>query len=648
MVISRSSLAKLLTGERGESRSTDTRTGAASKKTTSASSSEGGREAHRARLARIALYTRGIAAGVVVLVLALLIGFQVVERDNIRSGVHAYGVDLGGMTYDEAEAALQDASDERTSQQLRLTDGASRWSMTAAELGLTLNPQQALDDAMAAGHEGFGASRLAVFWHLRSDPHEVGLDSVAVHGSRLEGSLAEIATDIFQEKVDPILEVHNGVPAYRSAIVGRQLNVQASRGDIIEALATGELVVPLTIDETQPSAYDADFADARRQLDNALSGAIELVTTTDVWTLEPAQIANWMTIHQARAGFPARVEVDQGWIEAVVWEISLGTDRSPQSPRVWWDVGGRLVVTREGTPGYELESAAAREMIANAFEGHTDSNRLDLPVAVTNLPSLPGDLGTLGINSIIAQSSTPYGGGLPERMHNIELAARLLTGTLIMPGQTFSFNAEIGDMTLDAGFQIGYGIAQEADGELRTIPAEAGGICQVSTTVFQPVFWTGYQIDQRSTHFFWIPSYAYNGYVGMDSTVEPAAGLDLKWTNNSSTAVLLEATADGQNFSVILYGSAPNWRVEIDEPVISNVVPAEQETVYEPSPDIPNGTLRRIERAQDGFEVSITRRVITGDDVDTTTLYAKYGPSRSVVLVGSETGELPEGWVPPE
>jgi vancomycin resistance protein YoaR len=647
MAINRSRIAKLLTGERSGQRPSASghAHGAGSASSERASN---GRSDRHAQLARIAVYTRSGAIAVVLVVLALIGGFQYAERGSVRSGVHAYGVDLSGMSREDAAIALQNATSERTSQKLRLTDGTRNWSFSAADLGLIMDPDLALEDALAAGREGLGASRLAILWHLRSEPHEVGIGSIAVQGALLDTALQGLADEIFQEKVDPKLELHGSQVSYTEAVVGRRLNVERSRADVVAALATGQITVPLTIRETQPVAYDEDYADARKQLDNALNAPIELSTSLDVWTMQPQHIAGWLTIHQARAGSPASVEIDQGWIDAVIWEIKLATDRDPQSPRVWWDVGGALVVTREGSPGYELDSSSSREMVLNAFLGHTAENRLDLPVTVNNPPALPSDLNSLGINSMIAQSSTPYGGGLPERMHNIELAARLLNGTIVLPGQTFSFNAEIGEMTLDAGFQIGYGIAQDADGGLRTIPAEAGGICQVSTTVFQPIFWSGYQIDQRSTHSFWIPSYSYNGYVGMDSTVEPAHGLDLKWTNNTYTAVLIEATADGQNFTVVLYGTSPNWRVEIDTPVITSIIPADPETVYEPSSTIPNGTLRRIERANDGFDVSITRRVYSGDHVDTTTLSARYGPSRSVVLVGSDTGELPEGWVPPE
>jgi vancomycin resistance protein YoaR len=230
-------------------------------------------------------------------------------------------------------------------------------------------------------------------------------------------------------------------------------------------------------------------------------------------------------------------------------------------------------------------------------------------------------------------------------MHNIELAAQLLNGVMVMPGQEFSFNSEIGAMTEDAGFQIAYGIVNN-DGELRTIPTEAGGICQVATTVFQPVFATGYDITQRSTHSYWIPSYSFNGMVGLDATVDPASGLDLKWVNNSEHAVLIQAVADGENFTVRLIGQPPGWEVRIDEPVITNIQWADQETIfYEPDTALEPGETVRVERAHDGFDVKVGRTVIRADGSESYWAdEVTYGKARNVVLVGSEDGELPEGY----
>jgi vancomycin resistance protein YoaR len=311
-------------------------------------------------------------------------------------------------------------------------------------------------------------------------------------------------------------------------------------------------------------------------------------------------------------------------------------------------VGGQLFLQREPTPGRLLEQEQSNQLLLDAFTGRTAADEVVLPVLEQAPPALPDDLNSLSFNSVIAEASTPYGGGFPARMHNIELAATLLNGTVIMPGQTFSFNSEIGPMTLEAGFQVAFGIANN-EGNLSTVPAEAGGICQVATTVFQPVFAGGYEIVQRTTHSYWIPNYNFNGMAGLDATVEPAIGLDFKWLNNSQHAILMQAETDGQNFTVRLIGQAPGWTVEILPPEITNIVYADTETnYYEGTTEIDPGQIMRVERANDGFDVKIVRIVRDGEGERTFEAKVTYGTSRNVFLVGSESGELPADFVPPE
>lgn len=574
----------------------------------------------------------------IAVLLAVVIGFQIASAGKVRSGVTAFGVDIGGMDRDEAQAALEDARDKRAGTSIWLIDNNDGWELTQNDLGLTMDIEGALDDAFDVGREGFGISRIAMVWHFK-DQTQIATDRIAIRGSTLQSRIVQVSESINQPVIQPALSIQsNGEYTYRNHQVGREVNTAATSDNIIRALATGQQAATIAVDETQPDAYDDLYAHARTQLDNALDEPIVLVTVDQEWPFTPDQIANWMVVEPSIDGNEARVRVDEGWVEAIVYEIGWDTDRLPKTPRVWWDVGGQLQVMAEGVSGQDLHADESRAIIMNAFLGLTIEHRVELPVTVTPPPTLPENLADLGIRSLIAEASTPYGGGaVPERAHNIELAASLINGTIVMPGEVFSFNAEIGPMTTDAGFQIAYGIADEG-GDLRTVPSEAGGICQVSSTVFQPVFWSGYQIEVRSTHSFWIPSYTSQGFVGLDATVDSTIGMDFQWLNNSPTAVLLGAEANGDDLVIRLFGTPPDWSVEVDQPEITNIVEAEEEVVEQDDPSLPLGNRLAIERATDGFDVKIVRRVFEADgNVRELVLETSYGPSRNVVLVG--TGE---------
>ncbi|MFW6074939.1 MAG: VanW family protein [Chloroflexota bacterium] len=596
----------------------------------------------------ITLARWGSMAFIAIAVIFLVV-VQIVQADKVRPNVAAFGVDLGGMTREEARAALREAERERTGQELEIVDSEGSWTAEASDLGLVMDVDGAVDDAFDSGRTGVGISHIAALWFLRPDTHDVSDGHVAVSTTEAESYLSTFIDDINRPRIDPRLEIlDDGTPGYVSAQMGREVQVEETIQRIVAALSEGEETVELAVTDDPPALEDEDFDQARAQLDRALDAPIEVRAGDETWTFTPQQLAASMTLVQPTESSEAQVEINTEWISSVVSEIGRTIDHQPQSPRVWWDGDGSLYVQREPQNGQEVDVEPANQALADAFLGHTDSNALELPVKTIEAPPVPEDLNSLGLDSLIAESSTPYGDSIEERKHNIEHAAELLNGTLVMPGQMFSFNSEIGPMTEEAGFKVAYGIASD-QGELKTIPTEAGGICQVSTTLFQPVFSAGYQIEQRSTHSYWIGSYEYNGMVGLDSTVDPAAGLDLKWINNSDHAVLVHAEADGEDFRVRLIGRSPDWDVEIEDPEIDNVDPADEEAVhYEPDSSLDPGKTLRIERAMDGFDVKIVRRVTTPDGEERVwDVTVTYGKSRNVVLVGSEDGELPEGFEPP-
>src|SRR5207253_273376 len=264
-----------------------------------------------------------------------------------------------------------------------------------------------------------------------------------------------------------------------------------------------------------------------------------------------------------------------------------------------------------------------------------------LPVAVVD-PAVPStDPQSLGITEVIDRGMTSFAGSIPEKKHNIQLAAQRLNGVVVPPGGTFSFNDSVGPTTIDSGFQWGFGITSGDSGP-RTVPSVAGGICQVATTLFQPVFWAGYQLEERYWHLYWIPSYTSRGIVGLDATVDSDAGLDLKWINPTDHPVLIQASTDAEHVTFRLYGQKPPWNVHVDEPQISNRVTADPAPEVQPEPSLPWGRVLAVESARDGFDVVLDRHVVPTDGHQPRELVLKsvYAPSHTVTLVG--TGGAPD------
>jgi hypothetical protein len=174
------------------------------------------------------------------------------------------------------------------------------------------------------------------------------------------------------------------------------------------------------------------------------------------------------------------------------------------------------------------------------------------------------------------------------------------------------------------------------------VPSVAGGICQVATTLFQAVFWGGYQLEERFWHLYWIPNYTSRDIVGLDATVDEDSGLDFKWINPTDDFVLIQSFAGAESVTFRLYGTKPPWTVRLEPPVISDRVAPDPTPDVQEEPLLQWGRVVPVETARDGFQVVLTRHVI-GNDASKTrdlTLKSIYQPGHNVTLVG--TGGAPD------
>jgi vancomycin resistance protein YoaR len=168
----------------------------------------------------------------------------------------------------------------------------------------------------------------------------------------------------------------------------------------------------------------------------------------------------------------------------------------------------------------------------------------------------------MGITGIVGSYETFFG-GIPNRIHNVELVAHLVDSKLIAPGATFSFNATTGERSADKGFVAAPVII---NGELQT--ALGGGVCQVSTTVFNAAYQAGLPITDRTNHALYISHYP----LGRDATVN-YPDTDLKFVNDTPHWLLLRTFVTSSSLAVNLYGAPQHRRVETETAPLRFVSP---------------------------------------------------------------------------
>ncbi len=200
-------------------------------------------------------------------------------------------------------------------------------------------------------------------------------------------------------------------------------------------------------------------------------------------------------------------------------------------------------------------------------------------------------------------------------------------------------------MTADQGFVTGFGIVDDGAGGVTTAPVIGGGICQVSTTIFQAAFWAGMQIDERYSHPYWIQTYGEppRGMKGLDAMVnidELNGTLDFKFTNTTGNWIAVQVIDDGTVLTARILGTDPGWTVDVEPAgTITDVVKPDTSTQYTDSPELPDGTKLQVEYAQEGFTATIRRTVTDRDGkvIADGDLVGTYGASENTILRGTGT-----------
>jgi vancomycin resistance protein YoaR len=235
------------------------------------------------------------------------------------------------------------------------------------------------------------------------------------------------------------------------------------------------------------------------------------------------------------------------------------------------------------------------------------------------------------IHALVAGYTTVFG-GVPNRIHNVELVSHLVDGTLIAPGATFSFNKTTGDRNAAKGFLVAPVIV---NGELTT--GLGGGVCQVSTTVFNAAFDAGLKITERTNHALYISHYP----QGRDATVN-YPDVDLQFVNDTDNWLLLRTFVSSSSLTVNLYGTPTGRKVmSTTTPLVVHGVPPVKKTI---DPSLKPGEKIVDDPGSPALSTSVTRDVYAPDGklLDHDTWYSSYRATPKLVRIGPPAKKKPK------
>jgi vancomycin resistance protein YoaR len=589
----------------------------------------------RSRQARVATGAAVVAVGLALIGVVAFGGYQLAYAGRVYPGVEALGVSLGGLSTADAEAALAAHVEAELNAPVALVAADTRRTATWRDLGLRPATQALTSAAVAVGRSGDPLRRVRDQWTAATRQYAVDAPA-AFDEDALTSYLQTIAREVDRPPRDARLLVQpDATVQYTASETGRRLDVASAAVQVRAARRADLDEIALPVAETPPQTPDALRCEAREMAERALARPLLLTYEGRQWTVERRELADWLDF-EGGAGERMVARLDPDAVRRRVAAVAAELDRPAQNARLDWNDGNPRVI-RAAAAGRRLDRAAAQQLIVDRAQ--SEDRTVPLPVAV-EAPAVTGEkLAALGLREQVEGSRTTFAGSVPEKIHNIKLAAERLHGVVVPPGGLFSFNREEGPTTLASGFQWGFGITSSDEG-LRTVPSVAGGICQVATTLFQAFFWSGYRLEERHWHLYWIPAYTSRDVVGLDATVDEDSDLDLQFVNTTPHAILIQAATDDTSVTFRLYGTRPAWRVDVAPPEIANRVPPDPRPVVEEDATLPAGRRVAVESAREGFEVTVVRAVTEGSDVRTLRLKSTYQPSRNVTLVGTG-GALP-------
>jgi len=288
-------------------------------------------------------------------------------------------------------------------------------------------------------------------------------------------------------------------------------------------------------------------------------------------------------------------------------------------------IGSNINVTKEQV-GKKVEIQETKKSIE---EGITNNNlTIDLVVKEDKPEVTQSQLQS--IDTVLGQYSTTFNSNVAGRTHNVKLAARSTSNILLMPGEEFSYNDSTGPRSIANGYQNAPVIVQ---GELQE--GVGGGVCQVSTTLYNAVLYSGIEISGVKNHS--IPSsYAPKG---RDATVAYGA-IDFKFKNNFDYPIYIKNTVSGNKVICQIYG-AKEYKRKIEIVTSTDkVVPSSVKKVNDKN--LEQGTEKVTQKGRNAYYVSTYRiykdgsgKVVKKEKI--ANFY--YPPKQTVISVGTKPPE---------
>lgn len=264
-----------------------------------------------------------------------------------------------------------------------------------------------------------------------------------------------------------------------------------------------------------------------------------------------------------------------------------------------------------------------------------------IKLKITHPEVLTNQIGTEAFPDLLSRFTTKYDSTNISRANNLALAASKINGTVVMPGEIFSYNKTVGKRTVEAGYKEAAGFSGG-----KVVPMLGGGICQVSSTLYDAVVYANLRIVERYNHMFQV------AYVetGKDATVVWGS-LDFKFENTRKYPIMLQASARSGLLEIKVYGIKEE--VEYDIEIVTKVLSyTPYRVIYETDYSLAPGQEKVAQSGIQGCK-SITYKIVKLNGVEKEQIVLSsdsYDPQNKIIKRGpaAQTTTPPETTPPTE
>jgi vancomycin resistance protein YoaR len=564
---------------------------------------------------------------VILLIVALaslsILYFNSQYAGRIFPNIRIASIDVGGLTPEESKSKLN--SEIQSPEIITLTSEGKSFDINSAAIALSFDFNSSIDRAYNFPRSGNFFYDTKIRLGLLNKPTDLGL-TVNYDETAFNEEISAISDEIETKPVYPLFKLKADTVEVEKGSPGTVVDINGLRNLISAELAFAKspvLTVPTS--KVDPSINNSQAEEAIKRASKYLNKEIVLEFEYKQIPLKTNGIIKMLK--------PAGGYNDQE-ISIFIDKVSGEIDRDPQDAKFQFD-GSKVTEFAPALDGVKTDTAKLKELITTRLDeiekDETEIAKISVPVAKTKPDVTIGEVNNLGIKELIGRGTSTYFHSIPGRVYNVNLAASRVNGAIVKPGETFSFNATLGDVSKLTGYKEAYIISNG-----KTILGDGGGVCQVSTTLFRAALNAGLPIDERSAHAYRVSYYEQGSAPGLDATVYSPRP-DFKFTNNTDHHILIQAINDPKNYSLVfeLYGTADGRVATISKPLVSNYQ-APLPTIYQDDPTLPAGTLKQTDFAASGARVTFNYSVKkNGEEVYKKTFISNYRPWASVYLRGT-------------